>query len=146
MIKYALQCADCEAEFEAWFGNSSAFDEQKARGLVTCAVCGSVSVSKQIMAPAVAGTKRTVSNSPEDMLKTFVAKAKAHVASNFEHVGDSFADEARAMYYGETEERPIWGATTPEESKALEDEGVPAAPLPAPFVPDVPPTDDDTIN
>ena len=39
------------------------------------------------------------------------------------------------MYYGETDDRPIWGATTPEESAALIEEGVPAAPLPQAFTP-----------
>ncbi|MEM9740050.1 MAG: DUF1178 family protein [Pseudomonadota bacterium] len=146
MIKYALQCSDCGAEFEGWFASSSGYDDQKARGLVTCAVCGSDSVSKQIMAPAVSGTKRTAANTPEDMVKKFVSKARDHVADNFDYVGDSFADEARAMYYGETDDRPIWGATTPDEAKALKDEGVPAAPLPAPFVPEIPPKDDDPIN
>ncbi|MEL6661954.1 MAG: DUF1178 family protein [Pseudomonadota bacterium] len=146
MIKYALTCSACEADFEAWFASSSAYDDQKGRGLVTCAICGSPDVSKQIMAPAVAGTKRTVATMPDDMVQKFVAKAKAHVAKNFDYVGDKFADEARAMYYGETDERAIWGATTPDEAKALEDEGVPAAPLPAPLVPEIPPTDDDKIN
>jgi len=146
MIRYALACSDCEAEFEAWFASSGAFDEQKARGLVHCAVCNSSSVSKQIMAPAVAGTKKVAENSPEDMVRSFVEKARAHVANNFDFVGDRFADEARAMYYGEIEDRPIWGATTPDEALALEDEGVPAAPLPKPFVPETPPKDDDTLN
>lgn len=146
MIKYALQCEDCEAGFEGWFASSGAFDEQKERGLLACPACGSGAVTKQIMAPAVAGTKRTVAQSPEDLARQFVAKARDHVAKNFDYVGKRFADEARAMYYGEIEDRPIWGATTPDEAKALEEEGVPAAPLPAPFVPDIPPGDDDAIN
>ena len=50
------------------------------------------------------------------------------------------------MYYGDTEERPIWGATTAEEAKSLEEEGVPAAPLPEPFVPPRPREPDDSLN
>jgi hypothetical protein len=42
------------------------------------------------------------------------------------------------MYYGETDDRPIWGETTPEEREALKEEGVPALPLPAPFAPKPP--------
>jgi hypothetical protein len=52
MIRYRLQCADDHA-FDAWFANSAAFDEQAARGLVSCAVCGSVKVTKALMAPSV---------------------------------------------------------------------------------------------
>jgi len=48
---------------------------------------------------------------------------------------DRFADKARAMYYGEVESRPIWGDTPLDEARTLQGEGVPAAPLPAPFAP-----------
>jgi hypothetical protein len=52
VIRYALIC-DAEHAFEAWFGVSSDYDDQSARGLVQCPVCGSEGVRKQIMAPAV---------------------------------------------------------------------------------------------
>ena len=55
MIRYALAC-DGGHPFEAWFGSSSDYDDQAARGLVECPFCGSHGVAKQIMAPAVAGT------------------------------------------------------------------------------------------
>ena len=58
MIRYALQC-DGGHGFEAWFGDSAAYDDQAARGLVECPHCGSHEVSKQIMAPAVAGTRKS---------------------------------------------------------------------------------------
>ena len=57
MIRYALACEHGH-EFEGWFGSSSDFDDQQARGLLECPVCASKSVRKQIMAPAVAGTAR----------------------------------------------------------------------------------------
>lgn len=49
MIRYALQC-DGGHGFEAWFGDSAAYDDQASRGLVECPHCGSRGVSKQIMA------------------------------------------------------------------------------------------------
>jgi len=52
------------------------------------------------------------------------------VSKNYEYVADAFADEARAIYYGDREDRDIYGETTLEEAKALIDEGVPVAPLP----------------
>jgi hypothetical protein len=63
------------------------------------------------------------------------AKVREHISKNFDYVGDKFADEARKMHSGETEERAIWGETTPEEAQALEDEGVPASPLPPELAP-----------
>lgn len=134
MVKYALVCADCDCEFDAWFSGSDAFEAQKSEGLVQCPACASHSVDKQIMAPAV---KRSAESSPPD-LDRLARKVKAHIAQNFDHVGADFATEARAMYYGDKDARPIWGQTTPEERAALEDEGVPASPLPDMFAPDGP--------
>ena len=58
MIRYALAC-DQDHEFEAWFGSSEDYDDQAGRGLVECPFCASRQVRKQVMAPAVAGTKKT---------------------------------------------------------------------------------------
>ena len=137
MIRYALICHDCEAEFDAWFSNSAGFDEQKKRNLVTCAACGGTRVEKAIMAPSI---KRTDKYTPDQakIAQVFAKKARRHIAENFDFVGDKFADEARAIHYGETEERAIWGQTTPEESDALEEEGIGALPLPAELTPDLP--------
>lgn len=144
MIRYALACDDCEAEFEAWFASSDAYDRQAARKLVACPECDGRKVAKQIMAPAVRTSERAsaLAAAPEmdaeALAKEFARRARAHVAENFDYVGDGFADEARAMYYGETEDRPIWGETTSEEREALREEGVPALSLPAPFAPKPP--------
>lgn len=146
MIRYALICSDCEHDFEAWFASSSAFDDQSARGLVSCIMCGGANVAKQIMAPSVRTSETGKTRSDEAALaREFIQKARDHVANNFDYVGDSFADEARSMYYGETDSRPIWGETTAEESKALREEGVPAAPLPSALAPR-PPKSDKQLN
>ena len=50
-------------------------------------------------------------------------------------VGDKFADDARAMHYGERDAETIHGQTTLEEAKGLLDEGIEIAPLPFPVVP-----------
>ena len=55
MIRYALNC-DQGHNFESWFANSSAFDKQAKRGLVTCPMCGSAKVEKAIMAPNLAAS------------------------------------------------------------------------------------------
>ncbi len=139
MIRYALLCSDCEHGFEAWFASSDAYDAQAKRKLVVCPDCDGRNVTKQIMAPAVRTSERKAAEpDAEALVKEFAKRAREHVSENFDYVGEDFADEARAMYYGETEDRPIWGETTPEERAALKEEGVPALPLPAPFAPKKP--------
>jgi hypothetical protein len=135
MIKYALRC-DRTHEFEGWFGSSVDYDDQAARGLVECPVCGSTGVSKQIMAPAVAGTKAQRSDDPvvdpkmREMMLTAMGEVRRHVEENFDYVGDAFAKEARAIHEGKSEERGIYGEASPAEVKALVEDGVKVAPLP----------------
>ncbi|MEI6441524.1 MAG: DUF1178 family protein [Alphaproteobacteria bacterium] len=132
MIRYALAC-DAGHEFEGWFGASADYDDQQAKGLVECPVCASKSVRKQIMAPAVAGTKnRSLEGSPETraLLAQAMSQVRQHVEDNFDYVGDSFAKEARAIHEGKSEERGIYGEATPQEVKKLAEDGVPVAPLP----------------
>lgn len=133
MIRYALRC-EHDHGFEAWFGTSAAYDEQAARGLVECPVCGSHAVSKQIMAPAVAGTRK-VSVEPDvakmqTMMMQAAREVRSHVEQNFDYVGDAFAREARDIHEGRSETREIYGEATPAEVRKLKEDGVPCAPLP----------------
>lgn len=133
MIKYALVC-DQEHPFEGWFGKSADYDDQTERGLIECPVCGSRAVRKQIMAPAVAGTKAQTSADPAvDMRAVMLdamGKVRAHVEQNFDYMGDAFASEARAIHEGRSEDRGIYGEATPAEVKSLVEDGVKVAPLP----------------
>ena len=132
MIRYALAC-DHEHEFEGWFGASADFDDQQAKGQIECPICASKAVRKQIMAPALAGTKR---NSPDmtpqmrQVMMETLGKVRRHVEENFDYVGDSFATEARAIHEGKSEERGIYGEATAAEVRKLAEDGVPVAPLP----------------
>ena len=134
MIRYALVC-DQDHEFEGWFGASADYDDQAARGLISCPVCASSAVRKQIMAPAVAGTKAqravpAVDPKMREMMMTAMGEVRRHVEDNFDYVGDSFAKEARAIHEGKSEERGIYGEASPTEVKALVENGVRVAPLP----------------
>lgn len=135
MIRYALGC-DHGHEFEAWFSGSADYDDQAARGLVECPICGSAGVSKRIMAPSVAGTKR-IAPAPEaaaemrTMMMEAARQVRAHVEQNFDYVGDAFAREARDIHEGRSEKREIYGEATPADVRKLRDDGVPVAPLPA---------------
>ncbi|WP_420470309.1 DUF1178 family protein [Brevundimonas sp. FT23042] len=136
MIRYALSC-DHDHRFEAWFASSADYDDQAARGLVECPMCGSHAVSKQIMAPAVNGAKKSAT-SPDaaakmhTMMMEAAREVRAHVEQNFDYVGDAFAREARDIHEGRSEKREIYGEATPADVKKLRDDGVPVAPLPAP--------------
>jgi hypothetical protein len=141
VIKYALICSDCDTEFDAWFASSDTYDQQAERQLIECLNCHGVHVSKAIMAPAISGTKKSGPPDPQQVFGKLAAKARQHVAENFDYVGDGFATEARAMHYGEIEDKPIWGETTSEEREALREEGVPAEPLHPDFAPAKPRTD-----
>lgn len=134
MIRYALTC-DHDHGFEAWFASSADYDAQIERGLVECPACGSVQVRKQIMAPAVSGTKKTAAPELQAKMRTMMMEAarevRAHVEQNFDYVGDAFAREARDIHEGRSEKREIYGEATPEEVRKLKEDGVPCAPLPA---------------
>ena len=134
MIKYALSC-DHDHAFEGWFGSSSDYDDQAARGLLDCPICGSKGVRKQIMSPAVAGTKAQKA-APEpsaqqrEMVMTAMGEMRRKVEENFDYVGDSFAKEARDIHDGKSEDRGIYGEATPTEVKALVADGIQVAALP----------------
>lgn len=134
MIKYALICG-LEHEFEAWFSSSEDFDRLNETGQVACPFCEDTQVRKQIMAPAVKGG-RTRGQGSGQHFATFARQVREQIANSHEYVGNDFAQRARAMHEGAETETPIYGKATPVEVKELAEEGVPAKPLPRPFVPE----------
>jgi hypothetical protein len=150
MIVFDLACKNAGHVFEIWFGSSSDYEDQKARGLVSCPYCGSTDIDKAVMAPNVApkGNSRTevaaapvsaAANVPTpEAFKAMVSKlaeVQAKMLEGSDYVGNDFASEARSMHLGEQDSRPIHGQTSPEEAKALIEEGVPVAPLLLPVRP-----------
>ena len=139
MIHYDLICDKGHA-FDGWFRNSAAYDEQAGKGLVTCTQCGSASVEKQLMAPGIpvkANRKseaKAMVAAPADPrlaeLMKMMREMRRHVEENAEYVGDRFAEEARKIHYEESEQRGIYGQTTPDEAKELIEEGIVVHPLP----------------
>ena len=130
MIKYQLNCANGHS-FESWFKDSAAYDVLAAAGRLTCPECGGAEVSKAIMAPALL-TSSPVHSTATDEQRAGQAKAlrealvtlREHVERTADYVGDTFAEEARKIHYGEIEQRAIYGETSAEDAKALLDEGV----------------------
>lgn len=64
-----------------------------------------------------------------------LAKAQKEALAQSEYVGDSFAEEARSMHYGESDEKPIHGTASPREAEELSEEGIDITALPLPIVP-----------
>jgi hypothetical protein len=153
MIRYSLRCEQGHS-FESWFQSSAAYDSQVKRKLVVCPVCGSAKVEKAIMAPRIVGKKgRDKAPVPAPMetaapaeapatestplmmaqereLRAKIKELRDHIVKNADNVGERFPNEARAMHYGDKEHRPIYGEASPEEARALVDEGVEVSPLP----------------
>ncbi len=53
MILFALRCS-ADHQFEAWFRNGAAYDEQAAAHQIACPICGDTVVGKAPMAPRIA--------------------------------------------------------------------------------------------
>jgi hypothetical protein len=137
VIIFDLRCTPQGHVFEAWFGSSEDYEAQRARGLVSCPLCGSVAIDKAPMAPAVGAKGNQADGLPPAQLKALLgamADAQKKVLENSEHVGPRFADEARAIHLGEAEARAIHGQATPAQADELRDEGIPVAPLPFPVI------------
>lgn len=136
MIKYSLIC-EKEHDFEGWFGSSEDYDKQRKRGFVECPQCGSKKISKALMAPGVAGTKKSsdtaitnvVSKMPEEIV-TKIREIKQHIEKTSENVGDKFPEEARKIHYGESEARGIYGKASVKEAVELAEEGINVVPIP----------------
>ena len=133
MIVYDLSCARAHV-FEAWFKDSATFEKQQKQGKVSCPTCGSSEVVRGPQATNIAtGVSREKSAKAAEKqaeVRAALKEIRHKVEQNCDYVGPNFAEEARKIHYGESEARGIYGETTPEEAKALDDEGVPVARIP----------------
>jgi hypothetical protein len=130
LIRYTLSC-DKDHRFDSWFQSSNAFDALALGGHLSCAVCGSVAVTRAMMSPSVPAKGRAsdLKTSTSDAEKA-LTKLRKHVEDNSDYVGPSFADEARKMHDGDAPERAIWGEANFADAKKLIEDGIPVAPLP----------------
>jgi hypothetical protein len=134
MKVFNLQC-DAGHAFEGWFASEDDYQSQHERGLVECPLCGQHHVTRMPAAPRLhLGTVREPTPAtPESVtLESMWMQAVRHVLAHTEDVGERFAEEARRIHYGEIESRGIRGRTTPDERRALDDEGIDVFSLPMP--------------
>ncbi len=139
MVIYDLTC-DNDHNFEGWFSGPENYQEQFSQNRIACPVCASTAITKlphtcavqkKKASAAPAQSRRQTLPTPEQ-LKEALIRAHHHIRNNFEDVGSHFAEEARRIHAGESEERSIHGTATPEEREALDDDSIPYMMLPKP--------------
>jgi hypothetical protein len=158
MIVFDLECTGSAHRFEGWFKSSEDFARQRESGLLACPQCGSADVAKAPMAPRVSrkGNQAIAVKPPsppgidEKRPQAIISPAlppeaiaamhalaaiQAEAIKTSRWVGDKFADQSRAMHYGEAEHATIHGQATREEARDLLEEGIVVAPLLIPVVP-----------
>lgn len=140
-----LQCPHAHS-FEGWFASEEDFQNQLARQLIGCPVCGDTAVVKLPSAPrlnlgsaepppSTAGSPPGAAPTPDSIHAAMQAawmRMVRRALANTEDVGERFTEEARRMHYGEAEERSIRGQATLEQAEELLDEGIALVPLPLP--------------
>lgn len=156
MISFDLKC-DGDHVFEVWFRSSADYESQRAAGQLLCPHCGTRDVTKAVMAPAVAakGNRRReklpalaaasgtpLATLPDDeagqrikALMRELADAQTQALKDSQWVGAAFAEQARAMHYGEAEQASIHGTASLQEARAMVEEGLSVAPLLVPIAP-----------
>ena len=136
MIRYQLQC-DKSHSFDSWFRDSAAYDSLSVAGAVSCPVCGSATVEKQLMAPAIGKSATKTDDAPPSQAMALAGEQlrqlrelRRQIEANADYVGPAFAEEARKIHYGETDSRNIYGETSAEDARELHEEGIDFAAIP----------------
>ena len=138
MIVYDLAC-DQEHKFEGLFSSQDDFDKQVSNGQLSCPTCGSTTISKQLSAPylnTLPGQNASSKTKQKEMALAGVNLQQLHnqfieyIAKNTEDVGTQFPDEARKIFYGESDNRSIRGEASVEVMQELKDEGIEVYALP----------------
>lgn len=144
MKVFNLQCSALH-RFEGWFASEEDYTSQVERGLLECPLCADKTVQKLPSAPrinlgasevpaasAVSKPQSLVTGDAAQALQAAWLQMARQIVSQTEDVGGRFAEEARKIHYGETEERGIRGQASREETEALLEEGIAVMPLPLP--------------
>ena len=160
-MKVLNLCCSRDHRFEGWFASEEDFQQQMDGGLLVCPVCADISIARLPSAPrlnmsrdrsvalgeaaghdgggvsgqAALRPKRPAAERAAGaamVMHRLWQEAVQHVMAHTDDVGDRFAEEARRMHYGETDERGIRGQATPEEAESLREEGIEVMALPLP--------------
>ena len=90
MIKYKLNCQNCNLSFDSWFASSKEYEKLKKKKYLSCHHCGSKKVKKTLMAP------KLINNSNSDTSNQYIFKPNQidkklenikFIKKNFKYVG-----------------------------------------------------------
>ena len=129
MIKYSLNCKDCDLTFESWFATSKEYEILKKKKLLNCHNCNSINIEKSLMAPSLIKTKPKKISANElkkyNKIKKTISEYQKFIKNNFKYVGNNFAYEARSIHYDDKKkEKGIYGNATSDDLKELKEEGI----------------------
>jgi hypothetical protein len=135
MIKYKLNCKNCDLSFDSWFSSSEEFEKLKKKNFLNCHNCNSKKIEKTLMAPKlISKSSNKKFNQKNIKFKEINQKVKEYqkfIKKNFEYVGENFAYEARSIHYNDKKkEKGIFGKATNEEVKELREEGIETETIP----------------
>ena len=129
MIKYKLECKDCEIIFDSWFASSKEFEKLKKKKLLACHICNSIKVDKTLMAPGLMNNKKDPKNSLQsskyENVKKTIKSYQKFIKDNFKYVGENFAYEARSIHYDQKKNsKGIYGNASKKDLLELKEEGI----------------------
>jgi hypothetical protein len=163
MITFDLLCTTGH-RFEGWFASSDEYARQLEMGLLVCPNCGDQTISKAVTAPFIgrksnqAPVKTPALTSPSEPASSVASTGEAPSAvitqppampaelveklaamqnemlKSSDYVGANFVETARAIHYGEAEQRVIHGEATPDQAIEMHEEGISVMPLPFPVI------------
>jgi len=135
MIKYKLNCKDCNLLFDSWFSSSQEFEKLKKKNFLVCLNCNSKKIEKTLMAPKLISKSSDKYLDAKDLkfskINKKVKEYQKFIKKNFEYVGENFAYEARSIHYKDKKsEKGIFGKASNEEIKELREEGIETETIP----------------
>jgi hypothetical protein len=135
MIKYSLNCKNCDLTFESWFASSKEYEKLKKKKFLNCHNCNSFEVEKSLMAPSLINKNHNSKNYSDqqkyDKIKKTISEYQKFIKNNFEYVGNNFAYEARTIHYdNKKKQKGIYGTASKQELKELKEEGIDAQMIP----------------
>ena len=134
MIKYQLNCKDCNKTFDSWFSSSKEFEKLKKMKLINCNSCESLKIDKSIMSPRISSNNSDVKEKvlkKSNEVKSKIREFQSYIKKNFQNVGNDFTFEARSIHYGNKKSKKgIYGTASAQDIKDLKEEGIETSVVP----------------
>ena len=125
MIKYRLNCNDCNMSFDSWFASSKEFERLKKKKLLNCHSCNSSKIEKTMMSPRLINKSNEKQDLKFKKINKKIQEYQNFIKKNFDYVGSNFAHEARSIHYSEKKKnKGIYGTASNKDIKELKEEGI----------------------